>query len=61
MLKLEIKMDEEKIIADQKYRVESIYQVLKSVFSRYGLKRTEKMKMIFPWKMCCIIIQRSRV
>ena len=42
MLKLEIKMDEEKIIADQKYRVESIYQVLKSVFSRYGLKRTEK-------------------
>ena len=42
MLKLEIKMDEEKIVADRKYRVESIYQALEQAFARYRLNKTEK-------------------
>lgn len=41
MLKLEIKMDEAKILAEQKYRVESIYQALEQAFSRYKLKQTK--------------------
>ena len=35
MLKLEIKMDEEKIRAEKKYSVESIYQALQQAFSKY--------------------------
>lgn len=42
MLKLEIKMDENKIIADQKYQVESIYQALEQSFSRYRLNQTKE-------------------
>lgn len=41
MLKLEIKMDEAKIAAEQKYRVESIYQALEQAFSRYKLNQTQ--------------------
>lgn len=41
MLKLEIKMDEAKIAAEQKYRVESIYQALEQAFSRYKLNHTQ--------------------
>lgn len=41
MLKLEIKMDEEKILAEQKYRVESIYQALEQAFSQYKLNQTK--------------------
>lgn len=41
MLKLEIKMDEAKILADKKYRVESIYQALEQAFSRYNLNHTK--------------------
>lgn len=33
MLKLEIKMDEDKILAAQKYRIESIYQTLEKTFA----------------------------
>ena len=43
MLKLEIKMDEEKILAERKYRVESIYQALEQAFSRYKLNQTQKL------------------
>ena len=39
MLKLEIKMDEEKIREEKKYRVESIYQALGQAFSRYELNQ----------------------
>ena len=39
MLKLEIKMDESKIEADQKYQAECIYQALESAFSRYSLNK----------------------
>ena len=42
MLKLEIKMDEEKILAERKYRVESIYQALEQAFSRYKLNQTQE-------------------
>ena len=42
MLKLEIKMDEDKILADQKYRVESIYQALEQAFARYRLGKTKE-------------------
>lgn len=35
MLKLEIKLDEDKILADQKYTVESIYQALEQAFAKY--------------------------
>ena len=42
MLKLEIKMDEDKILADQKYRVESIYQALEQAFARYKLGKTKE-------------------
>ena len=41
MLKLEIKMDEKKIAADQKYQVESIYQAVEQAFSRYGLNKAQ--------------------
>lgn len=41
MLKLEIKMDEAKIAAEQKYCVESIYQALEQAFSRYKLNQTQ--------------------
>jgi len=37
MLKLEIKLDESKIKADQKYKAESIYQSLEQTFARYRL------------------------
>ena len=36
MLKLEIKLDENKILADQKYKVESIYQALEQAFAKYN-------------------------
>lgn len=42
MLKLEIKMDENKIVADQRYQVESIYQALEQAFSRYRLNQTQE-------------------
>lgn len=32
MLKLEIKLDEGKILTDQRYKVESIYQALEKAF-----------------------------
>ena len=41
MLKLEIKMDEEKIREEKKYRVESIYQALEQAFSRYKFNQTQ--------------------
>ena len=34
MLKLEIKLDDHKIAADQKYQMESIYQALEQTFTR---------------------------
>ena len=42
MLKLEIKMDEKKIAADQKYQVKSIYQAVEQAFSRYGLNKAQQ-------------------
>lgn len=39
MLKLEIKLDEDKILAEQKYTVESIYQALEQAFAKYRLKK----------------------
>lgn len=39
MLKLEIKMDENKIRTDGKYTVESIYQALERTFSNYQLRK----------------------
>lgn len=41
MLKLEIKMDEAKILEEQKYRVESIYQALEQAFFQYKLNLTK--------------------
>lgn len=46
MLKLEIKMDENKIVAEQKYQVESIYQALEQAleqaFSQYRLNKIQQ-------------------
>ncbi len=42
MLKLEIKMDENKILDEQKYKVESIYRTLEQAFSRYKLKSMQE-------------------
>ena len=42
MLKLEIKMDENKMMADRKYEPESIYQALEQAFSQYKLKKIEE-------------------
>ncbi|HIY00891.1 MAG TPA: hypothetical protein IAA26_03500 [Candidatus Blautia faecipullorum] len=42
MLKLEIKLDEGKILADQRYKAESIYQALKKAFFNYNLKMTQE-------------------
>ena len=39
MLKLEIKLDEEKINREQKYSAISIYQTLEQVFSKYHLRK----------------------
>ena len=41
MLKLEIKMDEEKIRAEKKYSVESIYQALQQAFSKYKFNQMQ--------------------
>lgn len=41
MLKLEIRMDEEKILAEKRYRLESIYEALEQAFSKYGLNKTQ--------------------
>ena len=41
MLKLEIRMDEEKILAEKKYRPESIYQALEQAFSKYKLNKIQ--------------------
>lgn len=43
MLKLEIKLDEEKINREQKYSVVSIYQTLEQVFSKYHLRKERKL------------------
>ena len=42
MLKLEIKMDENKMMADRKYEPESIYQALEQAFSQYKLKKIQE-------------------
>lgn len=42
MLKLEIKLDEDKIIEDHKYKVESIYQALEQSFAKYQLRKEVK-------------------
>lgn len=42
MLKLEIKLDEEKISADHRYRPESIYQALEMAFLKYNLRKTQE-------------------
>lgn len=39
MLKLEIKLDEDKIIADHKYKVESIYHALEQAFGKFQLRK----------------------
>lgn len=39
MLKLEIKMDENKINKEQRYTTDSIYQTLEQTFSRYNLRK----------------------
>ena len=41
MLKLEIKLDERKILAVQRYKVESIYQAIEKAFLNYNLKKTQ--------------------
>lgn len=38
MLKLEIRMDDEKIIMEKRYNTESIYQALTKTFTNYHLK-----------------------
>lgn len=38
MLKLEIKMDDKKIISEHIYKIESIYQTLEEIFSKYRLR-----------------------
>ena len=43
MLKLEIKLDEEKINREQKYSAISIYQTLELVFSKYHLRKERKL------------------
>ncbi len=42
MLKLEIKLDDSKIRADQKYKVESIYQSLEQTFAKYKLRMVQE-------------------
>lgn len=42
MLKLEIKLDEGKILTDQRYKVESIYQALEKAFFNYNLKKIQE-------------------
>lgn len=42
MLKLEIKLDEGKILADQRYKVESIYQAIEKAFLNYNLKKIQE-------------------
>lgn len=39
MLKLEIKIDENKINREQKYSTDSIYQTLEQTFARYHLRK----------------------
>ena len=39
MLKLEIKMDEEKLKEEQKYTIEDIYQKIEKGFARYRLQQ----------------------
>lgn len=39
MLKLEIKMDENKINREQRYSTDSIYQTLEQTFTRYDLRK----------------------
>lgn len=39
MLKLEIKLDENKINKEQKYSVSSIYQILGQAFDSYQLRK----------------------
>lgn len=42
MLKLEIKLDENKIIKDHRYKVESIYQALDESFAKFHLRKEVK-------------------
>ena len=42
MLKLEIKLDEKKILDDQRYKADSIYQALEKAFLRYNLKKIQE-------------------
>ncbi|MGC6174921.1 hypothetical protein [Lacrimispora sp. 38-1] len=42
MLKLEIKLDENKIIEDHRYKVESIYQALDESFAKFHLRKEVK-------------------
>lgn len=39
MLKLEIKMDENKINEEQRYTTDTIYQTLEQTFTRYNLRK----------------------
>ena len=39
MLKLEIKMDENKINKEQRYTTDTIYQTLEQTFTRYNLRK----------------------
>ena len=41
MIKMTIRMNEEKISTSSEYTVEHIYQALDSIFSKYGMDRTE--------------------
>lgn len=69
MLKLEVKLDENKINREQRYSVASIYQTLEKVFNSYHLRKDSapdgtivmmvRMKMILSLKMFCIIIQKE--
>lgn len=41
MLKLEIKLDDPKILADGRYQIESIYEILEQVFADCGLRQVK--------------------
>ena len=42
MLKLEIKMDDQKMIKDKKYKPESVYKVIDDLFQRYHIRKEIK-------------------
>ena len=41
MLKLQIKLDDDKILTEKKYSAESIYQALEKTFANYQLRKEE--------------------